>query len=86
MATVGGRGARADGVTHMWLDIGIVVLLIVGIYCFGVLIGFERRTLTRRTNRRAEDMYDQYADSLRKQRRLAKAHGEAFQDQRPSPR
>ena len=86
MATDGGRGARADGVTHMWLDIGIVVLLIVGSYCFAVLCGWQTRLLSRRTNRRAEDMYDQYADSLRKQRRLAKAHGEAFQDQRPSPR
>jgi hypothetical protein len=70
----------------MWLDIGIVALLIVGIYSFAVLTGFERRTLTRRTNRRAEDMYDQHADSLRKQRRLAKERGGALQDQPPSPR
>ena len=86
MATVGGRGARTDGVTHMWLDIGIVVLLIVGIYCFTVLIGFERRSLTRRTNRRAEDMYDQYADSPRKQRRYAREHGTWQEEQPGRPR
>jgi hypothetical protein len=85
MAALGGRVARADGVTHMWLDIGIVVLLIVGIYCFAVLIGFERRSLTRRTDRRAEDMYDQYADSARKQRRYAREHG-AWQEEQPGSR
>ncbi len=51
----------------MWLDLGIVALLIIGVYCFAVLTGFETRLLTRRSDRRAEDMYDQYADSPRKQ-------------------
>jgi hypothetical protein len=85
MGAIGGRGARADGVTHMWLDIGIVALLIVGIYCFAVLTGFERRSLTRRTNRRAEDMYDQYADSPRKQRRYAREHGTWQEERHGSP-
>ena len=69
MGTVGGRGARADGVTHMWLDVAIVALFAVGIYCFAVLCGWQTRLTSRRTNRRAEDMYDDYADSTHKSRR-----------------
>jgi hypothetical protein len=80
METIGGRGARADGVTHMWLDIVIVALFAVGIYCFAVLTGFQTRMLARRSNRRAEDMYDEYADSSHKQRRFAKEHGATWQD------
>jgi len=41
----------------MWMDIGIVALLLFGVYAFTVLVGWERRSLTRRTMRRAEDMY-----------------------------
>src|SRR5579863_7585491 len=89
--TVGGRRAREDGVTHMWLDIGIVALLIIGIYCFTVLTGFQTRMLARRSNRRAEDLYDQYADSPRKQHRSAQEHGGSWHegsvgDQSGSPR
>jgi hypothetical protein len=73
-------------VTHMWLDIGIVALLIIGIYCFAVLIGFQTRMLARRSNRRAEDMYDQYADSPYKQRRYAKEHAETWHDDPAGPR
>jgi hypothetical protein len=57
-----------DGVTHMWLDVGIVALFAVGVYCFAVLTGWQTRLISRRTNRRAEDMYDQYAGSRHKQR------------------
>jgi hypothetical protein len=64
----------------MWLDVGIVALLIFGVYAFAVLTGFEKRVMTRRTDRRAEDMYDQYADSSHKQRRFAKEHHETRQD------
>ncbi len=78
--TSGGRGARADGVTQMWLDVVIVALFIVGIYCFAVLTGWQTRLISRRTKRRAEDMYDQYADSPHKQRRYATEHGETWHD------
>lgn len=64
----------------MWLDIGIVALLIVGAYCFAVLTGFQTRLLTRRSDRRAEDMYEQSADSPRKQRRYAREHGTTWRD------
>jgi len=70
----------------MWLDFGIVALLIIGIYCFAVLTGFQTRMLARRSNRRAEDMYDQYAGSPRQQRRYAKEHGEPWHDDPASRR
>jgi len=53
----------------MWLDVAIVALFAVGIYCFAVLCGWQTRLTSRRTNRRAEDMYDDYADSTHKSRR-----------------
>jgi hypothetical protein len=66
----------------MWMDIGIVALLLFGVYAFTVLVGWERRSLTRRTMRRAEDMYGQYADSPRQQRRDAR---ERAGEQRDEP-
>jgi hypothetical protein len=54
----------------MWLDIVIVALFAAGIYCFAVLTGWQTRLISRRTNRRAEDMYGQYADSRHKRRRF----------------
>jgi hypothetical protein len=86
MAAIGGRGARADGVTHMWLDVVIVALFVVGIYSFAVLCGWQTRLISRRTNRRAEDLYGQYADSGHRQRRPGKEHSGNWQDQSPSPR
>jgi hypothetical protein len=77
MEAIGGRGARTDGVTQMWLDVVIVALFIVGIYSFAVLCGWQTRLLSRRTNRRAEDMYDEYAGSPRNQRRYAEQHDPA---------
>ena len=67
------------------LDVGIVALLIFGVYAFVVLTGFEKRALTRRTDRRAEDMYDEYADSPHKQRRFAKENGRTWQDDPAGP-
>jgi HAMP domain-containing protein len=64
----------------MWLDVVIVALFVVGIYCFAVLTGWQTRLISRRTNRRAEDMYGQYAGSPHKQRRFAKEHGGTWQD------
>ena len=51
------------------MDIGIVALLLVGVYCFIDLVGWRTRLLTSRTEHRAEDTYGQYADSPSKQRR-----------------
>lgn len=60
----------------MWMDIGIVALLLFGVYAFTQLAGWQTKALTRRTARRAEDMYGQFGDSLRKQRRSAREHGD----------
>jgi hypothetical protein len=59
-----------------WLDdIVIPALFILGIYCFVAFVGFRTRMLTRKTTRTAEDLYDRYADSLRKQQKYARDHG-----------
>ena len=60
----------------MWLAIGIVFVLAVGVYSVAVLTGFQ----TRRSNRRAEDGYGQYADSPRRQRKFAQEHGGTRRD------
>ena len=73
---------RTDEVTRtMWADIGIAVLLLAGIYCFLRVLGWRTGTMTRRSNRRAEDLYDQFADSARQQRKYAKDHGGAWQEE-----
>jgi hypothetical protein len=50
-------------------------VILFGIYGFLTLTSFETRVLSRRTTRRAADLYPQYADSVRKQRQYAKEHG-----------
>ena len=77
---VGGRRARTDGVTHMWIEIAVAVVLIFTVYAFMELAGFRTRYLTHRTTRRAEDLYDQYADSPRKQHRSAQEHGGSWHE------
>jgi hypothetical protein len=51
-----------------------------GVYCFWVLVGFETRVVSRKTNRTAESMYSNYADSNRKQRRYARKRGGEWKD------
>lgn len=58
-----------------WEYIIIAAVLLLGIYAFLTFTGFETRVLSRRTNRTAESMYDNYSDSLRKKRRYARQHG-----------
>jgi hypothetical protein len=70
----------------MWLDIVIVALLIAGGLALAELVGGRNRMLTRRTYRRAEDIYDQHGDSPSKRRRLAGQRGGTSQDQPSSPR
>lgn len=64
----------------MWMDIGVLTLFAVAIYGFLLMIGVRTRTLTRKTGRRAEDLYDQYGDSPRAQRRYAEQHGGEWTD------
>jgi hypothetical protein len=67
----------------MLMDIAILALFAVAIYGFILMTGARTRTLTRKTTRRAEDLYDQYGDSPRKQRRYAREHGGQWKDEEP---
>jgi hypothetical protein len=60
----------------MWWEYFVAAaVVIVAVYGFLLLTGFETRALSRRTDRTAESMYGDYADSNRKQRRLARNRG-----------
>jgi hypothetical protein len=65
-----------------WLDdIVIPAVLILGVYCFVVLVRHGTRGAIRKNTRRtAENMYPLYADSIRKQRKYAKEHGGTWED------
>jgi hypothetical protein len=63
-----------------WLYIIVAVLMIFTVYAFIELAGFRTRYLTHRTTRRAEDLYDQYADSPRRQHRYAREHGGSWHE------
>jgi len=58
-----------------WEAVLFFAAVIFAIYAFASIVGFRTRTLTRPTDRTAQDMYDNYADSPRKQRRYARHHG-----------
>jgi hypothetical protein len=51
-----------------WIYIVVVALIALGIYGFAKLVRFETHSLTRKTSRRAEDLYDSYADIPRRRR------------------
>ena len=65
-----------------WLDdIIIPALLILGVYCFVVLVRRGTRgAIPKNTRRTVESMYPLYADSIRKQRKYAKEHGGTWKD------
>ena len=64
-----------------WEIILFIAVVIFAIYAFASIVGFRTRTLTRPTDRTAQDMYDNYGDSARKQRRHAKRHGGQGRDE-----
>jgi hypothetical protein len=64
-----------------WEAILFFAAVIFAIYGFASIVGFRTRMLTRRTDRTAKDMYDQFADSPRKQRRYARDHGGEWHDE-----
>jgi hypothetical protein len=59
-----------------------VVLAIKGFLAF---VGVETRWVTRKTDKTAEDLYPDYADSLRKQHRYAREHGGEWRNQADGP-
>jgi hypothetical protein len=50
-------------ITVWWQDIIIVALLVLGIYGFVVLVRHMTAQMSRKTDRRAEDMYDEFSSS-----------------------
>jgi hypothetical protein len=58
-----------------WGDVLFLIVAGIAIWGFAVLVGFDTRIVTRKTNRTAENMYPDYADSTRRQRRYAREHG-----------
>lgn len=46
-----------------WEYIIIVAVLVLGGYCFKVFTGFETRLLSRKSDRSAESIYRNYADT-----------------------
>lgn len=66
----------------MWWQylIGAVVA-IFAVYAFISLVRFQTRRLTHETDRTAADMYDSYADSVRKQRKYARERGGEWKDE-----
>ena len=49
-------------ISMWWIYIVMPILFALGIYGFLRIIGVQKRFLTRKTDRRAEDMYDEFAD------------------------
>ena len=61
------RCSLVEVITVWWQYIIVVALLALGIYGFVVLVRTMTRQLTRKTDRRAEDMYDEFG-SARKEK------------------
>ena len=65
---------REIAVVNMWwMNIIVVALLALGIFGFVMLVRLVTQRLTGETIRRAEDMYDEYADSPHKRHRRSLA-------------
>jgi hypothetical protein len=73
---------RLKAITVWWLnDLIVPAVLILGGYCFVLLVRSSTRRVARRNTRRtAEDLYPRYADSLKKQRKYAREHGGTWKD------
>jgi hypothetical protein len=64
-----------------WWEIVLFLMAVaVAIWGFLALVGLDTRVLTRRTERRAEDLYRDHAGLTRKQRRYARERGGQVRD------
>ena len=52
-----------------WIYIVVPILMALGVYGFLSIVGVHTGWLTRKTDRRAEDLYDEFADSPGKRHR-----------------
>jgi hypothetical protein len=57
-----------------WEIVLFFAAVILAIYGFASIVGFRTRSLSRRTGRTAENMYDNYAELPPRQRREARKH------------
>lgn len=58
-----------------WGTVLFLAAVVLAIRGFLSIVGFRTRTLTRRTDRRAEDLYPDYAGPRRVQHRYLHTHG-----------
>jgi len=65
-----------------WGTVLFLAAATLAIWGFLSIVGFRTRTLTRKTDRRAEDLYPNYAGSRREQHRFSHDHG-AWRDHDP---
>ena len=63
-----------------WLNIVILLVIIGGIYGFVVMARARTKRLSSHTDRTAEQMYDEFADSPKAQRRFARRRGATWRD------
>ncbi len=61
------RCSPVEVITVWWQYIIIVAVIALGIYGFVVFARYMTRQMTRKTDRRAEDMYDEFG-SARKEK------------------
>jgi hypothetical protein len=61
------KGSPGEVIAVWWQYIVIMALIAVGIYGFTVLVRYMTQQMTRKTDRRAEDMYDEFG-SARKEK------------------
>ena len=52
-----------------WINIVVPILMALGVCGFLAIVGVHTSWLTRKTDRRAEDMYDEFADPPGKRHR-----------------
>jgi hypothetical protein len=64
-----------------WGYILFALAVVLAVKGFLALVGVETRWVTRKSTRTAEDLYQDYADSPREQRRYAREHGGEWHDQ-----
>lgn len=66
-----------------WGTVLFLAAVVLAIWGFMSIVGFRTRTLTRKTDRRAEDLYPNYAGSQRERHRYAHGHGVRRDDDPP---
>jgi len=64
-----GKGSLVEAITVWWQYIIIVAVLALGIYGFVVFVRYMTQQMTRKTDRSAEDMYDEFGSARKEKNR-----------------